>query len=591
MRIKVSRRQGIIAFLVVLTLVAIGGSSVLTSHPGGYNAALYAPVGDTVESDGVLRLGSTVRCDSLDPARSFDPWCGVVFRTYTRNLMAFAGSAGTQGLQVQPDLAAEPPTVSPDSLVWTFTLRDDVHWNDGTGITTRDVRQSIERLYASEISSPVSPSVLCYLSSCSTGLPDYKGPFKKKYGHLKSITTFGKYKISFHLTRPNAEFDRILAMPQLGIIERTHEINLRKQHRTYASDPASSGPFLITRGKGNNVARFTRNLQWRQDTDHIRRPAAAGMQWTLFASDALADRALIKGTIDIKLNGGLGSVYRNLAITDSAIKSKVDISPLNATNYLALVPGAQPLENIACRQAIAYALNKADLQRVRGGQTVSSVATSLIPGGVAGADANYDPYPSGPLSTGKVDLAKTKLSECGYPDGFEIAMAYVNLGVGKATYSSIQTSLARVGIIVDPVPFDDFTTYFAKGVGSPDYVRAHKIGMMLGSWGPDSYTASSFWLPLVDGRTIKSFANQNYPEINDDSINSLLDQLALASDWATQEDLSRQLQTLVMDQCLYVPYATDHITLYRTEQLGHAYVQHALDGQYDIVNLGVGLKN
>jgi len=587
MRIKVSRRQGIIAFLVVMTLGAIAGSSVLTNNSGGFNAGLYAPVGNNAQPDGVIKLGSTARCDSLDPSQSFDPWCGVVLRTYTRNLMSFAGSAGSDGLQVQPDLAAQTPDVSPDGSVWTFTLRNDVRWDDGTSVTVQDVRQSIERLYASDLGSPVPPSVLCYLSSCSTGLPDYKGPFKKKNGHLKSITTFGHFKIAFHLTRPNAEFDRILAMPQLGIIERAREIELRKNHRSYASAPASSGPFLMLLGKGKHVARFARNLQWSQTTDHIRRPLAAGMQWNLFDSDALIDRALIKGDIDIKLNSGLGAVYRNQALTHKDIKSRVDVSPLNATNYLALVPGTPPLDNISCRQAIAYALNKADLQRVRGGETVTSIATSLIPSGVAGADVGYNPYPSGSDATGNLELARAKLSECGYPDGFEIAMAYVNLGVGKATYASVQTSLSRVGIIVDPVPFDDFTTYFAKGVGSPEYVRTNKIGMMLGSWGPDSFTASSFWSPLVDGRLIGNFSNQNYPELNDDAMNALLDQLTMTTDWSTQSKVSSQLQALVMNQCVYVPYATDHITLYRPKRLSHVFVQQALDGQYDIVNLGV----
>jgi len=591
MRIKVSQRLGITGFLVIVTLLAVAGSSVLTNNDGGYNAGLYAPVGNNAQPDGVIRLGSTAKCDSLDPARSFDPWCGVIFRTYTRNLMAFAGSAGNEGLQVEPDLAAQAPTVSEDGMVWSVTLRDDVRWDDGTSVTVRDVRQSIERLFASALGSPVPVSVLCYLSPCSTGLPDYRGPFKKKYGHLQSITTFGKHKIVFHLTRPNAEFDRILAMPQFGIIQRAREIELRKKNLAYSTAPASSGPFLIARGKGNEVARFTRNLQWDQATDHIRRPIASGMRWTLFQSDARLDRALVKGEIDLRLDGGLGAVYRTQALTDSDLKRHVDVAPVNSTNYLALVPGIQPLENIACRQAIAYALDKADLQRVRGGQTVSDVATSLVPIGVAGADRNYNPFPSGVQSTGNVELAKTKLSECGYPDGFEIAMAYVNLGVGKATYSSVQQSLSRVGIIVDPLPFDDFTTYFAKGVGSPESVRSNKIGMMLGSWGPDSYTASSFWSPLVDGRGIKSFANQNYPELNDESINALLDELATTVDWVGQANLSSQLQQIVMGQCVYIPYATDHITLYRSSHLAHAYVQYALDGQYDLVNLGISATN
>ena len=591
MRIKVSRRLGIIAFLVVVTLLAVAGSSVLTNNDGGFNAGLYAPVGNSEQPGGVLKLGSTARCDSLDPARSFDPWCAVIFRTYTRNLMSFAGSAGSEGLQVEPDLAAQAPTVSPDGLVWTFSLRQDVRWDDGTAVTTADVRHSLERLYAAELGSPVPASVLCYLSPCSTGLPDYRGPFKKKYGHLAAIKTAGKFRISFHLTRPNVEFGRMLAMPQLGIIHRAREIQLRKEHRSYATSPASNGPFTIKLGKGQEVARFTRNLQWSQATDHIRRPSASGMQWNLFRSEALVDRALIDGQIDLKLNGGLGSVYAAKALQDGDIKSRVDVSPLNATNYLALVPSTEPLGNIACRQAIAYALDKADLQRVRGGETVASVTTSLIPSGVAGFTPGYDPYPSGAQAKGNLDLAKSKLSECGYPDGFETSLAYVNLGVGKATYASVQRSLARVGIIIDPVPFDDFTTYFAKGVGSPEYVRMHKIGMMLGSWGPDSYTASSFWLPLVDGRSIKSFANQNYPELNDETIQVLLDRLVATSDWDGQTTLSAQLQSLVMARCVYVPYGTDHILLYRSAHLSNAYVQHALDGQYDIVNLGVSSKS
>ena len=590
MRIKVSRRQGIVASLVVVVFLALAGSSFLTNTDGGLNAGLYAPVGNDAQTGGTIRLGSTARCDSLDPARSFTPWCGVIFRTYTRNVMAFAGAAGSEGLQVQPDLAVQAPTVSTNRMVWTFSIRRNVRWDDGTSVTSYDIKHSVERLYAAELQSPVSPSVLCYLSPCSTGSPDYRGPFKKKYGHLSSVTTPGKYTITFHLTRPNAEFERILAMPQFGIIEQARETQLRKQHRSYASAPASSGPFTVQPSHGNVVAQFVRNRQWSQATDHIRRPSAVAMRWTSFDTDNLTDHALFSGQIDLKLNGGLGAATRGHALTDSSLNRHVDVSPVNATNYLALVPGIEPLGNIACRQAIAYALNKADLQRVRGGQEVSAVATSLIPAGVAGGDASYDPFPSGSQSQGNVDLAKAKLSECGYPDGFELSLAYVNIGIGKAIYSSVQKSLARAGIIVDPMPFADFTSYFTKGVGSPDYVRSHKIGMLLGSWGPDSYTASSFWSPLVDGRSIKPFANQNYAGLNEESIQSLLDQLATTSDWAGQARISGQLQSLVMSQCVYVPYTTDHVILYRSPRLAHAYVQHALDGQYDLVNLGVNIE-
>ena len=170
-----------------------------------------------------------------------------------------------------------------------------------------------------------------------------------------------------------------------------------------------------------------------------------------------------------------------------------------------------------------------------------------------------------------------------------MSLAYVDLGVGRATYASVQKSLARVGIIVDPAPFDDFTAFFARGAGSPEYVHSQNIGLVLASWGPDSFTASSFWAPLVDGRLISTFANQNYPELNDGAINELLDRLTTTTSWADQETLSAQVQNLVAAQSVYLPFATDHSVLYRSARLAHAYAQLALDGQYDLVNLGLAI--
>jgi peptide/nickel transport system substrate-binding protein len=52
-----------------------------------------------------------------------------------------------------PDLAAAAPTISADGLTYTFTLRDGVRFEDGSPVTSKDVRhgiESIERLFAQE---------------------------------------------------------------------------------------------------------------------------------------------------------------------------------------------------------------------------------------------------------------------------------------------------------------------------------------------------------------------------------------------------------------------------------------------------------
>lgn len=587
MKVTFSRKIALATSAVSVIVAVLAGSSIQQNSQGGADAARYAAVGTDERSGGLLRLGSATRCDSLDPARSFTPWCGVVFRMFTRNLMAFAGKPGRESLQLKPDLAAHAPEVSNGGLVWKFTLRNNLRWDDGTAVTAQDVRYSIERLYVKDLQSPVPPSILCYLSSCSDGVPDYAGPWKKTSDHLRSITTSGTRSITFTLTRPNAQFVRMLAMPQFGIVQQTREATLRSQGLRYEMKPASTGPFAIVRGKGERVATFVRNPYWEQSGDDIRVPRVDRMEWTLYRTAADANRALLDGVIDLKLDDGLTGAQLTWALNQPRLQNQLDTVPVNAVNYIALIPTAEPLDRLACRQAIAYALNKAHLVRVRGGEQAATVAHSLVPVGVAGWQESYNLYSSGRDESGNVEKAKSKLSECGYPDGFEMNLAFVNLGVGRSIYASVQSSLARVGIVVDPTPFDDFTTFFVKGAGSPEYVKNNQVGAVIASWGPDSQTAGSFWQPLVDGRAITNFGNQNYAQLNDESINNLIDELSATQDWSGQERISREVQQRVMEQAVYIPYAFDRISLFRGSKLAHVYVHYALDGHYDVVNVGV----
>jgi ABC-type transport system substrate-binding protein len=45
---------------------------------------------------------------------------------------------------LRPQLAKAMPEVSKDSLIYTFDLRDDVLFQDGTPLTSEDVKYSIE---------------------------------------------------------------------------------------------------------------------------------------------------------------------------------------------------------------------------------------------------------------------------------------------------------------------------------------------------------------------------------------------------------------------------------------------------------------
>jgi peptide/nickel transport system substrate-binding protein len=366
----------------------------------------------------------------------------------------------------------------------------------------------------------------------------------------------------------------------------SRDISLRAAGSTYASNPASNGPFVITIDQADLQYSFTRNDRWSQDSDGIRIPKVDSMSWKVFPDVDSADQALLNGEIDVKLNYGLAPTARDATLAEKSQRSLIDNPEMSFVNFLVVNPAIPPLDRAPCRDAIFYALNKIDLQNIRGGSASAAIAHSLSPPTILGYDDSYNPYPSGSDESGNIKKARQSLAQCGYPDGFQLKMAYVAIGIGKDIFLSVQKSLARVGIVVDPVEYANFAEYFTTGLGSPETMSTQGIGIASTGWGPDYSSAHSFWAPLTDGRKIKPSSNLNFAELNLDEINTLLDSLEAAESPEESARLSRAIETLVMSEAVYLPYAVDRIVLYRPSALTDIYVQIALGNQYDLVNIG-----
>ena len=575
-----------LAVIATASVALLSGSILVSNSPGGFNAGLTRAVGGEDSPGGLLRLGSSVPCDSLDPAQTFDPWCAVVHRTFSRNLMSFAGKPGEQGLVVVPDLAVDSPVANEDRTTWTFTLRSDVFWSDGSAVTSNDVKYSIQRLFDDSLQSPIALDTLCLLSTCSLGKPDYKGPYASPTEDLVTIVTPDEFTVVFNLTRPFYEFPRLLATPQFAPIQMSRDISLRAAGSNYASNPASNGPFVVTIDQPEALYSFTRNTNWTQESDGVRIPKVDAMSWKVFPDADSTDQALLAGEIDVKLNYGLSPTARDETLAQESQRSLIDNPEMNFVNFLVVNPSIPPLDRVPCRDAIFYALDKVDLQNVRGGSATAAIAGSLSPPTILGYDNSYNPYPSGSDNTGNIRSARESLAQCGYPDGFQIKMAYVAIGIGKEIFLSVQKSLARVGIFVDPVEFANLAEYFTTGIGSPETMSTQGIGLASTGWGPDYSSAYTFWAPLIDGRKIKPSSNQNFAQLNFDELNTLLDTLEAAESAAETAQINRKIEEFVMQEAVYLPYAVDRIVLYRPSSLTDIYVQIALGNQYDLVNIG-----
>ena len=128
-----------------------GGGSGGEQEPGtqasasGFNAASTSVVSPSDKKGGTLKFANPGDWDTLDPGETYYAWSWNFARNYGRSLMMFKAAPGKEGNQLVPDLAEGPGEASSDAKTWTYKLRQGVKFEDGTEVTSADVKYAILR--------------------------------------------------------------------------------------------------------------------------------------------------------------------------------------------------------------------------------------------------------------------------------------------------------------------------------------------------------------------------------------------------------------------------------------------------------------
>lgn len=120
-----------LAVLVVLGLVAAacgGGDDDGGGGAGGASDSIVVGTTDSLQN-------------SFDPAQAYDLFASTIDFNVAETLLTYAPDA----TEPSPLLAAALPTVSADGTVYTFQLRDNVRFHDGTPLDSAAVKFSLER--------------------------------------------------------------------------------------------------------------------------------------------------------------------------------------------------------------------------------------------------------------------------------------------------------------------------------------------------------------------------------------------------------------------------------------------------------------
>ncbi|MGW6868831.1 ABC transporter substrate-binding protein, partial [Streptomyces sp. NPDC054912] len=483
---------------VAVSLVLAGGAAACGPEDATDKAAAEGKPGATgsaPQKGGTLTVLNNEPQSDFDPARLYTSGGGNVPSLVFRTLTTRNREDGPAGAKVVPDLATDLGKPNADATEWTYTLKDGLKYEDGSPITTADIKYGIERSFAAELSGGAP-----YLRDWLVGGESYEGPYKDGGKGLDSIVVPDARTIVFKLRKPEGEFPFLATQTQFAPVPKAKDTGVK-----YEEHPVSSGPYKVVKNDGDGEhLTLERNEHWDEKTDEERKAypdkidVRSGLDAAVINQRLTTSSGPDAAAVTTDTNLGPAELAQ---IGDSADKnelaSRVGTGHFGYINYLAFNPKVAPFDNPKVRQAISYAINRTSVINAAGGSALAEPATTFLPEREAFGFTAYDHFPAG--KTGNPEKAKELLKEAGHPDGLTITLTHStaqNRQTSPEVATAVQQALAAAGITVKLEGLEN------NAFNEKRWDVKNTPGFFLSRWGADWPSGAPFLAPIFDGRQI-----------------------------------------------------------------------------------------
>ncbi len=448
-----------------------------------------------------LVIGHLAELQTLDPATSITISDFRILANIYDGIVRF--KTGT--LEIEPCLA-KSWTISPDGKVYTFKLRDDVSFHDGSKFDSSALKFNFDRV-------------------TDKNHPFYDtGPFPFVFvvGPIDSSEAPDPTTFILKLKEPYAPLLTILAGTIGGLAGVSPEA-VKKYHKEFNRHGGGTGPFMLKEWVPNQRIVLEANKKYWDGA-----PKLDGLVWRPIAEDQSRISEMLSGGTDLTIEVPPDNV--------PAFKKDAKFTYYEAagghTWYLTLNCAKKPFDNKLVRQALNYALNKKGMVTEVLKDTATESASVTPPAFAVDFDSGLKPYPYDPAK------AKELLKQAGYPDGIDVNFYVTQNGSGMLSPqimgTAIQADLAAVGIRAKIQTYE-WNTYL--GTILPDMKDADIAELSFMTADPDTHPT----LALRTGSGVNPGHYSN-PEVD-----KLLDAARAESDPAKRGELYKKMQDLVHD--------------------------------------------
>ncbi|GAA4847069.1 ABC transporter substrate-binding protein [Paenibacillus vulneris] len=504
-----------IALASVLLLVLSGcakdaGNAATTGSTSNANGQPGAPGGD-------LTFALATSPDTLDPHRSGLAVAVRVIRTIYDSLVVQLPDNS-----IKPWLATEW-SISPDGKSYTFKLRKDVVFQDGTPFNAEAVKFNYDRIINPETKAGNALALL--------------RPYK-------SSEVLDEYTIRLNLETPSTAFLGNLSQALLGIVSPTAA---KKYGDDFGKHPVGTGPFTFVKWNENADIQVAKSSNYRWAPELVDNKGQAYLDTITFKiapEEATRIGSVQSGQV---LAAETVPPQNVLSLKNDPKTQLLQVNTVGLPYTLFFNQRRAPWNEVKARQAVQYGLDVDAIVKTLYLGTYPRAWSALTPG-IFGYDAS--------LENGiKQDIPKANklLDELGWvkgadgireKDGKKLTLHYVDGSPNREKRNDIavmvQQQLKQIGVAVEVEITKDTATVVYKN-GAHDLYGNSQVNS-------DPDALRNFYHTQDPNATKLTIAGAADPELD-----KLLEQGTVEQDPAKRADIYKKVQRNLSDNAVIIP--------------------------------------
>ena len=450
-----------------------------------------------------------------------------------------------EDMEVEPNLATEWEQV--DDTTWSFTLRDDVTFHDGTDFNADVVVANLDRVLDPAMASP--RMFLYEMITDVEAVDEYtveittEYPFAPLLAHLahdgggmisKDVID-ADYQAALDEAGEDMTAEEYYELRDSGEAEEVQD-SISEHLGQYVTDnPVGTGAFkLQSRSPGENVV-LERN------DDYFGEPA----QLDTVTFKVVPETASRLAEIESGSSHVAGTIESsNVDRVENGENTALEETESMSLSYIGFNTEKEPLNDPKVRQAISYAIDRESIiEGVYDG--VGTPAKGPLAPGVFGYDENVEGISYDP------ERAKELLAEAGYEDGIDLSIWTNDSPERVNTAVYLQESLQEIGInlTVEQLEWGAYLEQTAAG----------EHDMFILGWSTTTGDADYGTYPLFHSSMHGDPGNRSF--FSDDEVDELLEAGRRESDEEARLEIYSELQDKLVETA---PMAYIHHQSYLT---------------------------